>query len=119
MRREFVWLGLRVLVRVLGGTLVGTLAGTWGGVANADSMRCGKWIVNESSTVDELLSKCGQPQSRESRTEDNYALNPNGARVKTGAKTVTERWVYKPTPGALPMAVTVVDGKVVEVTRAD
>lgn len=111
MRRKLGGLGA--------GVVMGVLASALGGVANADSMRCGKWILNESSTVSELLSKCGQPQSRDSRTEDNYAINPNGARVKTGAKTVTERWIYKPTPGTLPMAVTIVDGKVVEVTRAD
>lgn len=87
--------------------------------AQADSMRCGKWIVNESATRDELLSKCGQPQSREVTQEDAYAVNPRGARVKTGAVKVTERWIYKPTPGTLPMAVVIVDGKIVSLTRAD
>ena len=89
------------------------------GAIHADSMRCGNKIVNESATLDELLAKCGQPQDRKVETEDIYAINPNGARVKTGAQTVKERWIYKPTPGALPMAVRIVDGKIISITRAD
>jgi hypothetical protein len=90
-----------------------------GGVVHADSMRCGSKLVNESATLDELVNKCGQPQDRQIETEDVYALNPNGARVKTGAQTIKERWIYRPTPGTLPMAVQIVDGKIVSITRAD
>lgn len=89
------------------------------GPATADSMRCGKWIVNESATIDELLKKCGEPLSRDVTKEDNYAINPNGARVATGSVTVRERWIYKLSPGALPMAVEIVDGRITSVARAD
>jgi len=86
----------------------------------ADSLRCGNKLVNESATVGELLQKCGQPQDRKVEKEDQYAQNPtNGARYKTGLQTVKERWIYKPTPGALPMAVEIVDGKIVSISRAD
>lgn len=88
-------------------------------VAGADSMRCGKWVVSESSTVDELISKCGQPKSLEVTKDDVYMTNVNGMRVKTGDTTVTERWIYQPSPRALPMSVLVVDGKVVSLMRAD
>lgn len=94
-----------------------TLATT--AVVHADSMRCGNKILSESATLDELVAKCGQPQSRNVEKEDVYALNPNGARVKTGAQTVKERWIYRPTPGTLPMAVQIVDGKIVSITRAE
>ena len=87
--------------------------------AAADSMRCGKYIVNESATVDELLNKCGEPQSRDVSKEEQFVVNPNGARYKTGGYTVRERWIYKPSPGTLPMAVSIVDGKVTSLTRAD
>jgi hypothetical protein len=90
-----------------------------GAVVHADSMRCGNKLVNESVTVAELVQKCGQPQDRSVETEEVYAINPNGARVKTGAQTVKERWIYRPTPGALPMAVEIVDGKILSITRAD
>jgi len=98
-------------------TLVLALAAS--AVVHADSMRCGTKIVSESATLDELVKKCGQPQDRKIEKEDVYAINPNGARVKTGGQTVRERWIYKATPGALPMAVEIVDGKIVSITRAD
>lgn len=88
-------------------------------VAGADSMRCGKWVVNESMTVDELVSKCGQPQSKDVTKDDVYIMNANGMRVKTGNVTVTERWIYQASSRALPMAVVVIDGKVISLTRAD
>src|SRR5690606_27765291 len=40
--------------------------------AGADSMRCGKWVVSESVTVDELVNKCGQPRSKEITKDDVY-----------------------------------------------
>ena len=88
-------------------------------VAGADSMRCGKWVVSESVTLDELIGKCGQPKSRDVSKDDVYMTNVNGRRVKTGDVTVTERWIYQASPSALPMAVLVVDGKIISLTRAD
>lgn len=88
-------------------------------VANADSMRCGKWVVNETATVDELINKCGRPRSRDISKDDVYMTNANGIRVKTDAVTVTERWIYQVSPSMLPMAVVIVDGKVISLTRAD
>jgi hypothetical protein len=88
-------------------------------LVQADSMRCGNKLVNESVTLAELIQKCGQPQDRKIKKEDQYAINPNGARVKTGLQTVKERWIYQPSPGALPMAVLIVDGKIVSISRAD
>ncbi|WP_331068856.1 DUF2845 domain-containing protein [Steroidobacter sp.] len=87
--------------------------------AGADSMRCGKWVVNESVTVDELVSKCGQPRSKDITKEDVYMTNVNGMRVKTDRVTITERWIYQPSPRSLPMVVVIVDGKIVSLTRAD
>lgn len=82
-------------------------------------MRCGKWVVNESITIDELLSKCGQPASRDVAKDDVWMTNVNGLRVKTGQVTVKERWIYRASPNGLPMAVEIVDGKIVSLTRAD
>lgn len=104
------------------GKLVAMLILTLGSTAlvHADSMRCGNKIVSESATLAELTTKCGQPQDRNVEKEDVYATNPNnGARVKTGAQTIKERWIYRPTPGALPMAVQIVDGKIISITRAE
>lgn len=104
----------------MGGKLVAFIVALgFSAIVHADSMRCGNKIVNESSTLGELVTKCGQPQSRDVEKEDVYAINPNGARVKTGGQTVKERWIYRPTPGTLPMAVQIVDGKIVSIARAE
>ncbi|GFE81710.1 hypothetical protein GCM10011487_37100 [Steroidobacter agaridevorans] len=87
--------------------------------ASADSMRCGKWVVSESVTVGELLSKCGEPQSRNVTKDDVYMTTVNGTRVKTERQTVTERWIYRNSSRSLPMLVVIVDGKIVSLTRAD
>ena len=89
------------------------------GITSADSMRCGKWVVNESMTVDELLNKCGQPQSRDVTKDDVYMTSVNGMRVKTGKVAVTERWIYRNSSRSLPMAVVIVDGKIISLTRSD
>lgn len=99
--------------------LTATSAALMAGTALADSMRCGKWVVNEATTKDELLKKCGEPLSREVTRTDTMARNPAGAPVKTGAVTVTERWIYQPTPGTLPMQVVIVDEEIVSLQRAD
>jgi Protein of unknown function (DUF2845) len=86
--------------------------------AAADSMRCGKWIVNETMTTNEILQKCGEPQKKDLSKDDVFAKNPAGYTTKRGEQ-VIERWYYKPSQGSLTMMVKIVDGKVVSVERAD
>jgi len=86
--------------------------------ASADSMRCGKWIVNETMTTDEILQKCGEPQKKDVSKEDVFAKNPAGYVTKRGEQ-VTERWYYKPSSGSLTMMIKILDGKVVSIERAD
>jgi Protein of unknown function (DUF2845) len=87
-------------------------------VASADSMRCGKWIVNETMTTNEILQKCGEPQKKDVEKEDVLAKNPAGYTTKRGEQ-VIERWYYKPSQGSLTMTLKIVDGKVVSIERAD
>lgn len=115
MRSEVV--GFAHVVRFV--VVAALSSAVWSSAVHADSMRCGKWIANESTTLNELVTKCGQPQSRDVRKEDQYAINPNGARVKTGLQTVTEVWIYRPSSSALPMAVLIVDGEIVKLERAE
>jgi uncharacterized protein DUF2845 len=86
--------------------------------AAADSMRCGKWIVNETMTTNEILQKCGEPQKKDVSKEDVFSKNPQGYVTKRGEQ-VTERWYYKPSSGSLTMLVKILDGKVVSIERAD
>jgi hypothetical protein len=80
-------------------------------------MRCGKWVVNETSSSAEILEKCGEPQQKDVTREDIYAKNTIGSTHKVGVK-VTERWRYQASNRMLPMLVTIVDGKVVSIERA-
>jgi hypothetical protein len=90
-----------------------------GGAVGADSMRCGQSIVNEETSVEDLIRKCGEPIERTSSTEDVYAVNAAGYRFKTGETTTTERWVYQRSPQALRMVVTIVDGVIKSIERAE
>jgi hypothetical protein len=86
--------------------------------ASAESMRCGKWVVSETSAAAEILEKCGEPQKKDVSHEDVYSRNIHGDTYKTGVK-VTERWRYQSSNRALPMLVTIVDGKVVSIERTE
>jgi hypothetical protein len=86
--------------------------------ASAESMRCGKWIVNETMTTDEILSKCGEPQKKDVSKQDVFAKNPAGYSTKRGEQ-VTERWYYQHSSGSLPMMVKIIDGKIISIERAE
>jgi hypothetical protein len=84
--------------------------------ASADSLRCGKWVVNETSSAAEVLEKCGEPQQKDVTREDVLGRNAFGNPIKVGV-TVIERWRYQRSNNVLPMLVTVVDGKLVSIER--
>ena len=69
--------------------IVVTLAALLPHAALADSMRCGKWVVNEQASAAEILDKCGEPQRKDVREEDVYSRNPAGFTNKQGAKKIT------------------------------
>jgi hypothetical protein len=82
-------------------------------------MRCGQSLVSESSSVAEVLQKCGEPQEKTSTTEDVLAVNPAGHPYKTGATTTREKWFYQRSSRSLRMVVIIVDGVVKRIERAD
>jgi hypothetical protein len=88
------------------------------GTAGADSMRCGKWVVNEESSPAEILEKCGEPQARETTEQDVIGRNALGNPIKLGVQ-VIERWRYQPSSRSLPMLVTIVDGQTRSIERTD
>lgn len=86
-------------------------------VARADeNFRCGKWVVTSSATVSELLAKCGQPVSKQSRTEDVRAPNANGGTHKVG-ESVVETWTFDRGTQAAAMVVTIRDGTIKSIDR--
>lgn len=87
--------------------------------AAADAMRCGKWVVDETVSVEELVAKCGEPGRKDVRTEDVMGRNAaTGAVFKTGTQTI-EHWLYQRSAGSLPMQVTIVDGRIRSISRAE
>jgi Protein of unknown function (DUF2845) len=86
--------------------------------AAADSMRCGKWVLNETSSVAELLEKCGAPADKTSTIEDVLAINAAGVPYKTGT-TTREQWFYQRSAQSLRMVVTIVDGVIKTIERAE
>jgi hypothetical protein len=85
--------------------------------APAENFRCGKWIINEETTLEELTQKCGEPTSHDSRTEDVRQRNQyTGGWMKVGETTI-ETWTYDRGPNAQPMVVTIVDGRIKSIER--
>ena len=86
--------------------------------AGADNFRCGKWIATVDLPVSELLAKCGEPASKETRTEEVVGRNAAGFTFKTGEVVVIETWTYHRGTRASPMVVTIIDGKIERIERA-
>jgi hypothetical protein len=85
--------------------------------AHAENFRCGKWIASTDLSVTELVARCGEPASRETRTEDVLTRNRNtGLMGKTGQITV-ETWIYERGTQAPPVVVTIVDGRIKSIER--
>lgn len=82
----------------------------------AASMRCGSYVVNESETVDGLLTKCGEPQKKEVIEEEVRGKNAAGVWIKMGVQ-VVEKWRYQKDSRTLPMEVTIVDGRIKKIER--
>ena len=88
------------------------------GTAHADeTIRCGRWVVDSSATVEELVSKCGEPTAKDSVVQDVRARNTDGTTRVVGT-TVTEFWTYERGSGALPIVVTIVDGRIRSIEHA-
>ena len=88
------------------------------GAAHADeNFRCGKWIASSDRSVTDLLAKCGEPTRRVTTTEDVMVRNKNTGLVQKIGETSVMRWTYDRGPTALPMVVTIVDGRIKSLDR--
>jgi len=87
--------------------------------AAAETFRCGQWIASPDMSVEELLEKCGAPTSKTVEEIDVYGPAVSGAgRVKRGTSTI-EKWTYDRGSQASAMLVTIEDGKIKSMGRAD
>ncbi len=87
-------------------------------VAGSDSFRCGQWIASPDMSVQELLEKCGEPTSRTVETTDVHGRSAQGGRIKTGTSTV-EKLTYDRGSQSFTMIVTIVDGEIKGIERAE
>jgi hypothetical protein len=86
--------------------------------AAAETFRCGQWIASEDMTVDELLQKCGEPTTKESKVVDVYAATVAGGRNRVGTSTI-ETWTYDRGSQSFAMIVTIVDGEIKSMERGE
>lgn len=85
--------------------------------AAAENFRCGQYIASPDMTVEELLRKCGKPTRKTSEIVDVYAHNAAGGRTRTGTSTI-EKWTYDRGPQSFAMVVTIEDGAITSMERA-
>jgi hypothetical protein len=84
---------------------------TIAGAANADdSLRCGSVLVTLGMVMDQVLAKCGEPQSKSTEEVPVKTRARTGA-VNTVGATRTERWTYDRGYGQLPALLTFEHGK--------
>jgi hypothetical protein len=83
----------------------------------ADTFRCGDKLVSESSSLQQILSLCGEPTRKEISESQPIIYSPNGT-VQRAPVVRTEVWIYDRSNTPIQMKVVVVDGKVKSVERA-
>jgi hypothetical protein len=85
---------------------------------HAETFRCGQRIATPEMSLEELLETCGEPTQRSTETVDVYGHSAAGGRIKTGTS-VVEKLTYDRGSQAAAMVVTVVDGKIKSMERAN
>ncbi len=87
--------------------------------AVAEGFRCGQKIATPDMTVEQLLEACGEPSDKSMEVVDVYGPNAQGAgNIKRGTITV-ETWTYDRGSQASAMVVTIEDGKIKKMERAE
>ena len=81
-----------------------------GPAAADDSLRCGTGLATLGMVMDQVLAKCGEPQSRSTEEVPIKARARTGA-VNTVGSTRIERWTYERGYGQLPALLTFEHGK--------
>ena len=88
-------------------------------LAVAEGFRCGQKIATPDMTIEELLEACGEPTDKSVEVVDVHGPNAQGAgNLKRGTLTV-ETWTYDRGSQAFAMVVTIEDGKIKKMERAN
>src|SRR3712207_6414306 len=87
-------------------------------LSQAASLRCGTQLVSDGAAKATVLAKCGEPMSKESRTETT-AVKTKDKDSDTSVKTTTqkniEEWTYNFGPNRLMQVVTFENGVLTDV----
>ena len=84
----------------------------------AEGFRCGQRIATPDMTVDELLEACGEPTTKSVEEIEVYGPGVHGAgKVKRGT-VVVETWTYDRGSQSFDMVVTIEDGRIRKMVRA-
>ena len=87
--------------------------------AFAEGFRCGQRIATPDMSVAELLDACGEPTTKTVEVMEVSGPNAQGAgNIKRGTVTV-ETWTYDRGSQASAMVVTIEDGKIRKMERAE
>jgi hypothetical protein len=78
-------------------------------VVQADTLVCGNKLIEEGESASQVLAKCGEPTSKEVRTEPVRARNAAGGTRVVGT-TQTEIWTYDRGSGKFPAILTFEEG---------
>ena len=87
--------------------------------AFAEGFRCGQRIATPDMSVAELLDACGEPTTKTVEVMEVSGPNAQGAgNIKRGTVTV-ETWTYDRGSQASAMVVTIEDGEIRKMERAE
>ncbi|SEU18151.1 DUF2845 domain-containing protein [Stigmatella erecta] len=85
--------------------------------SHAASLRCGTHIVSDGATRDEVLARCGEPASKDTRSvaQENKTRTGKNESTKEIVYKTFEDWTYNFGTNRLMQVVTFEDGKLVSV----
>jgi hypothetical protein len=87
-------------------------------LSQAASLRCGTKLVSDGASKADVLSKCGEPLSKESRTESTEEKTrdeESGTSTKKITQKNIEEWTYNFGPNRLMQVVVFENGVLVDV----
>ncbi|MBN1240721.1 MAG: DUF2845 domain-containing protein [Gammaproteobacteria bacterium] len=86
--------------------------------ADAQTLRCRGTIIDTGMIAAEVLARCGEPASRETRTEPVYAGRVNGGTHVVGTTTL-ELWVYERGSGRFKAQLTFEENQLTKIEYLD
>ena len=87
-------------------------------LSHAASLRCGSNLVSDGARKADVLAKCGEPLSKDTRTESTEVKtrDSDGTSVKTTTQKNIEEWTYNFGPNRFMQVVKFENGVLTDVT---